>query len=110
MHFYIISAPGDAPVNVIVQILNSTAIHIQWDPLLTPNGIITHYTIYINNGNPPLNVDATSDDLQHVSVGGFSPDQGVTVRLSASTTAGEGPKTASQSVTTDEAGIYCNGL
>ena len=87
--------------NVILSTLNSTAVHIQWDPPLTPNGIIIHYTVYINDIQL-RNVHGT----QSTSVGGFSPDQTVIVRVSASTTAGEGPLIAPLSVTTHETGIY----
>ncbi|CAI8050352.1 Phosphatidylinositol phosphatase PTPRQ [Geodia barretti] len=93
-------SPADAPVNVIVEILNSTAIYIQWDPPLAPNGIIILYTVYIN-GSLLLNVNATSG-TQNISLDGFSPYQIVNVSLSASTEVGEGPLTNTQSVTTHE--------
>ena len=99
-----ILAPADVPVKVIVQILSSTAIYIQWDPPLTPNVIIILYTVYIN-GSLLLNVNATSG-TQNISLDGFSPYQIVNVSLSASTEVGEGPLTNTQSVTTHESGIY----
>ena len=83
--------------------LNSTAIRIQWDPPLTPNGIIILYTVYIN-GIPIWNVRG-SYGTQSTSVGGFTPYQVLRVSLSASTSVGEGPRTASQTVTTHESGV-----
>ena len=85
-----------------VDILNTTTIHIQWGPPLTPNGIITHYIIYIN-GNPRQSVNATSG-TQNTSIGDFVPYQTVNVRLSASTMVGEGPLSVIKRSTTHESG------
>ena len=98
------SAPGDAPQGVSVITLNTTAIHIQWDPPLIPNGVIISYNIYID-GVLLLNISATSG-TQNISIAGFSPYQTVNVSLSANTKVGEGPLSVSQSVTTHESGIY----
>ena len=87
---------------MVLKSLNSTTIRIQWSAPLRPNGIITYYTIYIN-GFPFLNVKATSG-THSTSVGGFSPNQALRVRISASTEAGEGPQTASKMVTTHGSG------
>ena len=94
--------PGDAPRNTIVGIINTTAIYMEWDPPLTPNGVIIHYTIY-TNGYQPLNVKATSG-ARNISIGGFSPYQTLEESLSASTGAGEGPWTVPQRITTQESG------
>ena len=97
-------APGDTPADIIVGTLNVTAIHIQWSPPLTPNGIIIFYTIYIND-IPLLNVSAGSG-IQNISVGGFFPHQMLNVRLSASTKAGEGLLTEPYNITTHESGTF----
>ena len=89
-------------MDINVTTMNSTAIHIQWDPPLTPNGIIIFYTIYIN-GVPLLNIIATSGS-QNTSMGSFCPNDLVNVRLSASTEAGEGPLTVVHTATTHETG------
>ena len=89
-------------MDVNVTTMNTTAIHIQWDPPLTPNGIIIFYTIYIN-GVALLNITATSGS-QNSSVGGFTPYQTVNVSISASTEAGEGPLTVVHTATTHETG------
>ena len=86
---------------MIANSLNTTAIQIQWSPPLTPNGIIILYTVYIDDIST-LNI--SDSDRNSVVVGGFSPYQLLTVRLSASTKVGEGPLTKSQSVVTDESG------
>lgn len=92
-------------MNVAIHIMNSTIVHIQWDPPPTPNGVITHYTVYIDD-SLVISVSATSG-TQSISISDFSPYQTLSVRLSASTMIGEGPLTISQSVTTHESGIYC---
>ena len=96
------SAPADEPQDVTVNSLNCTAILIQWNPPLIPNGIILFYAIYINN-NITFNISAVNQNS--FMFGGLSPYQLLNVRLSASTKVGEGPLTESQSVTTDESGI-----
>ena len=100
--FSFFPAPGDEPQNVIVNTLNSTAIHIQWSPPFTPNGIIIFYTVYID-GSPVLNISATNG-TQDSTIGDFLPNQRLDVRLSASTEVGEGPLTVTHSVTTHESG------
>ncbi|CAI8050349.1 Receptor-type tyrosine-protein phosphatase delta [Geodia barretti] len=93
-------APGDAPRNMNLKALNSTAIRIQWDPPLIPNGIIILYTVYIN-GNRRQKVNATGS-TQSTAVGGFTPNKLLYVQLSASTSVGEGIKTGTERVTTLE--------
>jgi hypothetical protein len=93
------STPADEPQDVTVNSLNCTAILIQWNPPLIPNGIILFYAIYINN-NITFNISAVNQNS--FMFGGLSPYQLFNVRLSASTKVGEGPLTESQSVTTDE--------
>ena len=96
------SAPADEPQDVTVNSLNCTAILIQWNPPLIPNGIILFYAIYINNN---ITFDISAANQNSFMFGGLSPYQLLNVRLSASTKVGEGPLTESQSVTTDESGI-----
>ena len=40
------AAPSDPPRNVKVSALSSTTVHVDWDPPLSPNGIIQYYTVY----------------------------------------------------------------
>ena len=93
------AVPEDAPQELLVATLNSTAISVQWEPPLTPNGIIIFYTIYINDC-PVLNVSNHSCLLD-----GFSPYEVVNVSVSASTKTGEGPQSEQRSETTHETGI-----
>ena len=85
-----------------VTILSSTTVHVQWNPPLTPNGVIVFYTIYVN-GAPKLNVTAIAG-VQSSPVDGFSPNQMLRITLSASTKMGEGPQTVPHTVTTHESG------
>ena len=93
------AVPEDAPQELLVATLNSTAISVQWEPPLTPNGIIIFYTAYIND-YPVLNVSNHSCLLD-----GFSPYEVVNVSVSASTKIGEGPQSEQRSETTHETGI-----
>lgn len=85
-----------------MSVVNSTAIKIGWSPPENPNGIIIYYTIYIN-GIPTLNISATVG-RQSAVMEGLSPYQQVNVSLSASTSAGEGPVSLQETVTTHETG------
>ena len=96
------TVPADPPGNVNVTAINSTAIEVEWSPSQTPNGIIDHYTIYINAA-PVLNISATNGN-QKAIVGGLSPNQQINVSISASTKIGEGPVSTEENATTHESG------
>ena len=64
------------------------------------HGIITHYTLYVdyNNGS---NFIATSTENMY-TISPLSPYHTVSVRISASTSVGEGPLSVSVDFTSDE--------
>ena len=68
------------------------------------NGIITAYTFYITfeNGSSVVIVDDAASGTFHLE--GLLPYQLVTVEVSASTNAGEGPKSAVDEIRTAQAG------
>ena len=69
-------------------------------------GIITHYTLYgdFNNG---MNFNTTSTENMY-TISPLSPYQTVSVRLSASTSVGEGPPSMSVGFISDEASKSIN--
>lgn len=94
--------PAGPPISMIVSVVNSTAIEVEWSPPETPNGVIIYYTIYIN-AIPTLNISARVGN-QSAVMEGLSPHQQVNVSISASTSAGEGPVSPQETVTTHETG------
>lgn len=87
-----IAAPDDAPFNVQVEGNSASSVLVSWNPPPTPNGNIINYTLYINyTDSSPVMVMYTNSDSTSYTVTGLHPYQMVSVRISASTTAGEGP-------------------
>ena len=84
------TVPDDAPANVRVTGTSPSSVLVRWMPPSIPNGIITGYTLYINytDGSPVAVIQSSSTDY---TVNGLQPYQLISVRLSASTSAGEGP-------------------
>ena len=66
---------------------------MQWDPPLIPNGIITHYTLYINYTNGS-DISTRSVDSQYIvyHLEELKPYQQVGISISATTSGGEGPQ------------------
>ena len=58
---------------------------------MTPNGIITSYTLYISYSNGTNSLISVDGDVMKYLLTGFFPDQLMVVELSASTIGGEGP-------------------
>lgn len=71
---------------------SASSVLVSWNSPPTPNGIITSYTLYINytDGSPVMVIHTNSDSTSY-TVMGLQPYQMVSVRVSASTAAGEGP-------------------
>ena len=95
-----LAVPGDQPQNLFVVVSSPFAIFVRWEPPLTPNGVITQYTIYIDE-TPVLSVDG---DTHNAVVGSLSSNTMFNVSLSASTKIGEGPISEPEHVTTPESG------
>ena len=93
------AVPADAPTNVSVIATSPFTIFISWSPPSTPNGIIVNYTLYISSSS----VTATRNQQQLTLVmGGLTPYERVSVRVSASTKIGEGPQSEPVIVYTQE--------
>ena len=92
------SVPGDPPQDVFVVVSSPITMLVEWNPPLTPNGVITHYTIYLQK-TAALNV---TGDRQSFLVERLSPNTMFNVSVSASTKAGEGPASDEEFVMTPE--------
>lgn len=95
--------PDDAPFDVEAMGRNPSSVVVTWAPPLTPNGVITSYTIYINytDGSP---VEAVRSESSTYTVTNLQPHQLIFVKISASTSAGEGPKSEPASGRSTEEG------
>ena len=61
---------------------------LQWRPPETPNGVITHYSIQLNENN----INISSNELMY-TIEGLSPDTVYVLQLRAHTVVGAGPPT-----------------
>ena len=79
-----------------VTTLNSTDYSVQllWRPPRLPNGVITHYNIYIDS-----QITRQTSTISYL-LAGLTPGNAVNVSVSASTSKGEGPRSPGLIVTT----------
>ena len=99
-HIIYAAAPSGPPENFTAVVTGPRTIDLQWGRPLTPNGLITSYTLQYTNVNQSLNGATsryTAENLNEFTNYSFS--------LSASTSAGTGPSTA-VNATTQEDGEY----
>lgn len=93
MHDFNISAPESPPENVKVVVLNSTSLHVSWQPPTEDkrNGIIDHYTVYfkVSKGREQQRNNIKNT---YVVLGGLKSATEYSLKVSASTTAGEGTR------------------
>lgn len=81
-------APGDSPATIVSFALDHTSIRVTWAPPSLPNGEITQYTIYYS---PPTSNLTLVGGVRAHDLEGLSPHTNYSIRVSASTAAGEGP-------------------
>ena len=75
--------------------MSSSAILLQWQPPLLPNGIINHYTLYINYTNSSeISTRSVDDQYTLYLLDGLSVNQEVGVSISSTTGGGEGPRSS----------------
>lgn len=99
--------PGDAPTAIAVSSLGPRSILVIWAPPTLPNGAIIGYTIYYSPPQSNVMVGvATSHNLTRLS-----PHTEYSIRVSARTSAGEGPLSPGQRVSTEQDGelLGCSG-
>ena len=92
-------------MNVTVSTVNSSSLLIQWEPPLIPNGIITHYTLYINYTNgSEISTRTVDGQFTLYLLEELTPYQRVGVSISATTGGGEGPQSDYVYNTTEQRG------
>ena len=92
-------------MNVTVSTVNSSSLLIQWEPPLIPNGIITHYTLYINYTNgSEISTRTVDSQFTLYLLEELTPYQQVGVSISATTGGGEGPQSDYVYDTTEQRG------
>ena len=90
--------PEDSPFNVQVTGNSPSSVLVSWTPPSTSNGIITSYKLYVDhNDGSPMSVIQSSSNSTNYTVTSLDPYQAISVHISATTSAGEGP--ASETVT-----------
>ena len=100
-------APEDATANVRVTGTSPSSVFVSWIPPLTPNGDIIRYTLYVNySDGSPVAVMQSNSASTNFTVSGLQPYQRVSVMISASTTAGEGPTSETVSGRTREQSMW----
>ena len=67
--------------------INSSSVNLRWTPPDTPNGVITQYSIQLNE----TDITNLSSNVLMYTIGGLSPDTVYVLQLTAFTNAGEGP-------------------
>ena len=70
--------------------VSSNSVTLQWIPPKTPNGVITHYSIQLDETNT---VNISSSVLMY-TIEGLSPDTVYVLQLRAHTVVGAGPPTS----------------
>ena len=89
-----------------VENASSYSVLVEWLPPEVPNGIITHYFIYINYNNGTYHKRQVGAEYSLYLLEELRPYQMVGIRVSASTIAEEGPLSVEMSTRTNEAGNY----
>ena len=101
---FLLIAP-DTPLNVYVMIVGESSLLIQWEPPLIPNGIITHYTLYVNYTNgSEISTGTVDGQFTLYLLEGLTLYQQVGVSVSATTGGGEGPQSCYIYNTTEQIG------
>ena len=97
--------PDNAPLDAEAIGRSPSSVLVTWASPPTPNGVITSYTIYVNytDGSPVEIIQSRSSTTSYV-VTNLQPYQLILVEISASTSAGEGPRSVPVSGRSTEEG------
>ena len=102
------AAPGDPPANVLVAGSSPSSVLVTWIEPLISNGIVIHYNVYVNySDGSPIAVLQSNAAATNYTVTNLQPCQFVTVQVSASTAAGEGPRSEPAMGRSREEGSFC---
>ncbi|KAK6188600.1 hypothetical protein SNE40_004745 [Patella caerulea] len=98
--------PGE-PRKVKIEVINSTAIYVEWRPPVNQNGIIRGYQVYyveVNSDDEPISSSPyydTYDGNKHEAViTGLNADTRIMVQVAAYTRKGDGIRSRSKLITT----------
>ncbi|EMP36509.1 Phosphotidylinositol phosphatase PTPRQ, partial [Chelonia mydas] len=93
--------PDSAPENITYRNISSTEVELSFFPPSVPNGIIQKYTVYLQgiNGTELRIINTT---LLTISITGLKKYTKYTVEVSASTSKGEGVRSAPLNILTNE--------
>lgn len=97
------SGPGGPPMTFSIRADSPYNITINWSPPTIPNGIITHYNLYITFGNGTTIAEQPRASDRQFFLSYLSPFEAVNASISASTVIGEGNRTVSRGTVTFEA-------
>lgn len=101
---YVLLVPSDSPRKLVLRATTPYNLSVGWETPNFPNGVITFYTIYVryNDVNESriiiVNGNTTKFTLSHLQ-----PYTLVNVKLSANTSAGEGPVSTARVTRTAQA-------
>ena len=65
---------------------------VEWNPPTTPNGLITHYNLYVDYENGTNDTFIIKGQVTMCNITDLLPYQLISVELSANTSVGEGPR------------------
>ena len=98
------TAPLDSPQNIMSETISSTSIRLSWERPLTPNGIITHYSLMYNSllSDPTSIVNDTMFTVNNLNT--YTEYE---FRIAAATSAGLGPDAVTSSRTAEYGTYLC---
>ena len=100
----ITTAPESSPTEITFDNGNPYNISVEWRPPRVPNGVITHYTLYVGFEDGSVDVFYVNGESTSYNITNLQPYQIISVEISASTSVGEGPRSYKMEVQTAQAG------
>lgn len=105
-NYYIIE-PSTYPLPAF-NYIGSSFLLVEWSPPTVPNGLILHYTLYINySSSSNVSVSFVDSQFNIFFINNLTQNQLVGVSISASTVAGEGPPSPFVFTTTISGMLFC---
>ena len=98
--------PSTPPTDVAVDAVSPYQVRVTWSPPMTPNGIITQYSLSATLNGSPLSTITVPGDALSRDIDELTPFGIITVTISASTFVGEGPFSPIAMIRTLEARKY----
>lgn len=89
---YTSSVPGTPPTITTFNVSSPYFVLVEWDPPSIPNGLITHYNLYVDYENGTNDTFTIEGQVNVQNITDLLPYQFISVELSANTSVGEGPR------------------